>query len=45
MFVEMRTYVLKPGMTDNFVERFAEGLSARLNFPAGRPVAFRGGQD
>ena len=25
----MRTYVLKPGMTNNFVERFAEGLTAR----------------
>ena len=30
MFLEMRTYVLKPGMTNNFVERFAEGLTARL---------------
>src|SRR4029077_13712496 len=30
MILEMRTYVLKPGMTQNFVERFAEGLSARL---------------
>jgi len=32
MFLEMRTYVLKPGMTRNFVERFAEGLTARLQF-------------
>src|SRR3970040_1292618 len=32
MFLEMRTYVLKPGMTNNFVERFAEGLTARLQF-------------
>ena len=32
MFLEMRTYVLKPGMTHNFVERFAEGLTARLQF-------------
>jgi hypothetical protein len=32
MILEMRTYVLKPGMTANFVERFAEGLTARLQF-------------
>src|SRR5215475_14308031 len=32
MFLEMRTYVLKPGTTNNFVERFAEGLTARLKF-------------
>jgi len=32
MILEMRTYVLKPGMTHNFVERFAEGLTARLQF-------------
>jgi hypothetical protein len=32
MFIEMRTYVLKPGATASFVERFAEGLSARLQF-------------
>jgi hypothetical protein len=32
MLLEMRTYVLKPGMTNNFVERFAEGLTARLQF-------------
>jgi len=32
MILEMRTYVLKPGMTQNFVERFAEGLTARLQF-------------
>ena len=32
MILEMRTYVLKPGMTRNFVERFAEGLTARLQF-------------
>lgn len=30
MFLEMRTYVLKPGMTHNFVEGFAAGLPARL---------------
>ena len=30
MFLEMRTYVLKPGMTNNFVEGFAAGLPARL---------------
>jgi hypothetical protein len=30
MFLEMRTYVLKPGMTNNFVEGFAAGLTARL---------------
>jgi hypothetical protein len=32
MFVEMRTYVLKPGTTDAFVERFTEGLAARQQF-------------
>jgi NIPSNAP len=32
MILEMRTYVLKPGMTANFVEKFAEGLTARLQF-------------
>src|SRR4249920_1175868 len=32
MILEMRTYVLKPGMSQNFVERFAEGLTARLQF-------------
>jgi hypothetical protein len=30
MFLEMRTYVLKPGMTNNFVQGFAAGLPARL---------------
>jgi len=30
MFLEMRTYVLKPGMTNNFVAGFAAGLPARL---------------
>ena len=29
MFVEMRTYLLKPGATAGFEERFSEGLSAR----------------
>jgi hypothetical protein len=32
MILEMRTYVLKPGMTQNFVERFVEGLTTRLPF-------------
>jgi len=32
MILEMRTYVLKPGMTGNFVEKFADGLPARLKF-------------
>ena len=32
MFVEMRTYVLKPETTDAFVERFTEGLAARQQF-------------
>jgi hypothetical protein len=32
MFLEMRTYVLKPGATSSFEERFAEGLSARQQF-------------
>ena len=45
MFVEMRTYLLKPGTTAGFEERFVEGLSARgKDFPAGRSVAFRGGR-
>lgn len=30
MFLEMRTYVLKPGMTNDFVKGFAAGLPARL---------------
>ena len=43
MFVEMRTYLLKPGTTAGFEERFTEGLSARTqSFPIGRPLAFRG---
>ena len=29
MFVEMRNYLLKPGATAGFEERFTEGLSAR----------------
>jgi hypothetical protein len=29
MFVEMRTYLLRPGATASFEERFVEGLSAR----------------
>src|SRR5215813_13179924 len=29
MFVEMRTYLLRPGTTASFEERFTEGLSAR----------------
>jgi hypothetical protein len=32
MIVEMRTYLLKPGTVAAFEERFAEGLSARLQF-------------
>ena len=32
MFVEMRTYTLRPGTTAAFEERFIEGLSARLQF-------------
>jgi hypothetical protein len=32
MFIEMRTYLLKPGTAAMFEERFAEGLSARLQF-------------
>lgn len=32
MLLEMRTYVLKPGATASFEERFAEGLSARQQF-------------
>ena len=32
MFVEMRTYTLKPGTTAAFEERFVEGLGARQQF-------------
>lgn len=32
MIVEMRTYVLRPGTVPAFMERFAEGLTARLQF-------------
>jgi hypothetical protein len=32
MFIEMRTYELRPGMMAAFEERFVEGLSARLQF-------------
>ena len=32
MILEMRTYVLKPGATAAFEERFAEGLTARQQF-------------
>ena len=32
MIIEMRTYLLKPGTTAAFEERFVEGLSARLQF-------------
>ena len=32
MFIEMRTYVLRPGMKTLFEERFVEGLAARLQF-------------
>ena len=32
MFVEMRTYTLKPGTTAAFEERFVEGLEARQQF-------------
>jgi NIPSNAP len=32
MIIEMRTYLLKPGTTAAFEERFTEGLSARLQF-------------
>lgn len=32
MIVEMRTYLLKPGTTAAFEERFVEGLSARQQF-------------
>jgi NIPSNAP len=32
MFVEMRTYLLKPGTTAAFEERFVEGLGARQQF-------------
>ncbi len=32
MIIEMRTYLLKPGTTPAFEERFMEGLTARLQF-------------
>jgi hypothetical protein len=32
MFIEMRTYALRPGMIAAFEERFVEGLTARLQF-------------
>ncbi|MEK7378057.1 MAG: NIPSNAP family protein [Candidatus Binatota bacterium] len=32
MIIEMRTYLLKPGTVPAFMERFAEGLPARLQF-------------
>lgn len=32
MFIEMRTYLLKPGTAANFEERFTEGLTARTQF-------------
>jgi hypothetical protein len=32
MFIEMRTYLLKPGTAANFEERFTEGLAARTQF-------------
>ena len=32
MIVEMRIYVLRPGTVPAFMERFAEGLTARLQF-------------
>lgn len=32
MIIEMRTYLLKPGTVPAFEERFAEGLTARLQF-------------
>ncbi len=32
MFIEMRTYLLKPGSTAGFEERFTEGLAARTQF-------------
>lgn len=32
MIIEMRTYLLKPGTVAAFEERFAEGLTARLQF-------------
>ena len=32
MFIEMRTYALRPGTTAAFEERFVEGLPARLQF-------------
>lgn len=32
MFIEMRTYVLRPGTMVAFEERFVEGLTARLQF-------------
>ena len=42
MILEMRTYLLKPGMTHNFVERFAEGLTARLDALSPLKVLARG---
>jgi len=32
MIIEMRTYLLKPGTTPSFEERFAEGLTYRTKF-------------
>ena len=32
MFIEMRTYTLRPGATAAFEERFVEGLTARLQY-------------
>ena len=32
MFIEMRTYTLRPGTVAAFEERFVEGLTARLQF-------------
>ena len=32
MIIEMRTYLLKPGTVPAFMERFAEGLPARIQF-------------
>jgi hypothetical protein len=32
MIIEMRTYLLKPGTVPAFMERFADGLPARLQF-------------
>ena len=44
MILEMRTYVLKPGMTANFVEKFAEGLTARLQFSTAAGALAIGGR-